>query len=323
MMPKNISKPILPSREALRTVVKDCSSITIFSPFYTAGGLFLFESMLKEGASIKKIKFNCRLTKHDWIHGSIDPMALLRMCTRFNGQINVNIACNDMLHAKAYYNEKVGLIGSANLTSQGFGNGLEFLLMITDDVLKDVKTWFNYKISSRLDTISRSQLKYFIKQNIDEVEQERMKIRKVPKRKIAISSYMPVNFFIDYCASFNNPIAEEVVLRFMGKDQLSGHVKNFYYASYQFFAKKKKLIRPLADMSLKDFRLQETPYKDTWIKFICSPAIKDIPSVGYYAKSTLNYLPQRVGGRQTSGGAGIGNLNKVLPLVAKFIIDSQ
>lgn len=323
MKHRNIIKPVVPDPNALKTVVKDCSSITVFSPFYTAGGLFLFESALNENISIKEINFNCRLTKHDWIQGSIDPEALLRMCRKLNSQIRLNIACNDMLHAKAYYSEKMGLVGSANLTSQGFGNGLEFLLMITGNVLDDVKSWFKHNVGPSLRKISIRELRQFVKQNIHEVNREKKKIRKILKRKIFTLGHISIDRFINFCAKLQGSAPKEVVLRFFGKDQLSGHIKNFYYASYQFLNKNRNLVKPMAKISPNDFRLQNTPYLNIWKRFIKSANIKDIPSVGFYAQSTLRYLPIKLGGRQTTGGAGIGNLNRVLPLVARFIVDNQ
>jgi len=315
-------KPVTPDIEALKTVVKNGSHITIFSPFYTTAGLFIFEKALEVNTSIKEINFNCRLTKHDWIQGSIDPEALVTLRKNLRSKIKLNISCNDMLHAKAYYNEKIGLIGSANLTSHGFGNGLEFLLMISGSVLDDVKSWFKTKISSSLREVSFKELEGFIKQNKNEVNKEKKRINRILKRKIARLFYFPVDHFIDYCAKLDGQAPKEVVLRFMGKDQLSGHIKNFYYASYQFLNKNDSLVKPIAKIPPNDFRLQNTPYIDVWRRFVKSTEIKDIPSVGFSAKSTLRYLPVQLGGTQTKGGAGIGNLNRVLPLVARFIMDN-
>jgi len=320
----SINKPVRPDPETLNIIVGEGSRVTIFSPFYTAAGLLLFKHLLDKNDSIKEVDFNCRLTKYDWIQGSIDPESLLKIVKSSAGRIKFNIAHEDTLHAKAYFCEKKGLIGSANLTLRGFGNGLEFLLLISDSVLKSTKEWLEKHVSPYLEKITLSDLEHFIEKNKTEVYEKRRRIKralnKKIKRKIASLPYPSIDDFIDYCAKLNRAAPKEIVLRSMGKDQLSGHIKNLYYASQQFFDKYQKLIKQLSKASPDDFRLQNAPFKRTWIKFIQSSLLRNILSVGFLAQSTLNYLPSVVGGKQTTGGAGIGNLNRILPLVAKFRI---
>jgi HKD family nuclease len=320
----NISKPMRPDPKTLNIIVGKGSHVTIFSPFYTAAGLLLFKHLLDRNNSIKEVNFNCRLTKHDWIQGSIDPESLLEIVKISAGRIKFNIAHRDTLHAKAYFCEKNGLIGSANLTSQGFGSGLEFLLLVSDSVLKSTKEWFKKHVSPYLKKITLGELEYFIEKNKTEVYKKRRIINRVLnkkiKRKTLFLPYAPVDDFIDYCAKLDGAASKEVVLRFMGKDHLSGHIKNFYYASQQFFDKYQKLTKKMSQVLPDNFRLQNAPFKITWIKFIQGSQLKDIVPVGFLAQSTLNYLPSALGGKQTTGGAGIGNLNRILPLVAQFRI---
>ena len=129
---------------------------------------------------------------------------------------------------------------------------------------------------------------------------------------------LPIDGFIDYCASLRGKAPKEVVLRFYGKLNLSGHIRNCYYASQQFLSAHQTIINPISRIPPEKFRLQSSPYKDKWINFVKSKNLKDIDEVGYSAKSTLKYLPTWLGGTQTKGGATSGNLNRVLPLVARF-----
>lgn len=315
-------QPISPDKNALKKIIKKGKSLTIFSPFYTRAGLLLLKHLLDENNSIKEINFNCRLTTHDWIQGSIDPISLHSITKSLSGKIKFHFACNDILHAKVYYCEKKGLIGSANLTSRGFGTGLEFLLFISGDILERTQEWVNSNISPHLTPISLKGLSRFINKNKTDVEKQKEKIRKLIKKKrkpkkipLPIS---PIDGFIDYCANLRGEAPKEVVLRFMGKLNLSGHIKNFYYASQQFLSAHQTIINPISRMSPEKFRLRNTPYKDKWINFVNSENLKDDPKVGYSAESTLKYLPAGLGGTQTTGGGGIGNINRVLPLVARF-----
>jgi HKD family nuclease len=315
-------RPVHPDKNALSVIAKNGVSLNIYSPFYTASGLLLLSNIIKDSGSLKQVNFNCRLRKADWIQGSIDPIALVRLTKTFSGKIRFSFSCDDSLHAKAYYCEKKGLIGSANLTSQGFGNRLEFLLLISGTILGTTKKWFSKHIHPYLKRFSQKELAQFIRRNEAEVKKEKEKLKKLKaarsKQRGVKTTYSPIDEFMDYCAGLPGPAAKEVVLRYMGKDQLSGHIRNFYYASQQFLSKYIGLTTRIARKSAQTFRLQEMPFKDQWISFIHSSDLKNIPDANYSAQSTIRYLPESLGGKQTTGGAGIGNLNRVLPLVAKY-----
>lgn len=317
----NNIKPVSPNSDSLDSILTNESKITICSPFYTAGGLMLFEELLSQNNSINEINFNCRLNKQDWINGVIDPEYLLGIIEKYRKKIKFNVSCADNLHAKIYYGEQRGLIGSANLTSKGFGNSLEFLLLLSGNTLIPVQKWHKKKIVPFLKLISLQELKTFVQTNKKEVSKKRKAIIRILKKRQpnVLLSFPSIYDFIDFCAKRNDEVAKEVVLRFMGKEQLSGHIINFYYASQQFLNCNKALIKEITATPPGSFRLQKAPFKNDWINFIKSQKLKDIRIVKYSRRSTFNYLPKSLGGKQTSGGAGVGNLNRVLPLVAQFM----
>jgi HKD family nuclease len=319
-------QPVPPNSKSLNIVLENAIELDIYTPFYTAAGLLLLEDFIgRDHCKIKKLNFSCRITKAAWIQNSIDPISLRKFIDKFSNCLEINIAHNDTLHAKGYFAENNGLIGSANLTSQGFGDGLEFLYSISGSILTKTKSWFNGKIKPLLHPITPAELNSFIGKNINAVIQLQKKYRKLLRQshkhrgnKAPISS---IDVFMDYCAKLQGAVPNEVVLRYLGKFQLSGHIRNFYYASQQFLSKYPGLISPIRKEPMDEFHLQNSPYIELWKKFINSPFLKDIEEERYSAKSTAIYLPTNLGGKQISGGAGSGNINRVLPLVARFLCE--
>lgn len=316
---------VAPDFSALSAVAKGGNEITIVTPYYSAAGLRLLERAVEEAGGLTRINFWCHFELEEWISEAIDPVALLSFCARFRANIEISLAHSKLLHAKVYCSPCVGLVGSANLTSHGFGTGLEILLCVSGNILEVLAHWLCKDLYPQLAPLDLDGLAAFVERHREYVQAQRKKLSKIRRdarsRQATLKSLggFPDHWaFLDFCAKRGGTGATEVVDRGLGKDQLSGHVKAFYYAVQQFLDAYPNLVRRLSKVDPEEFRLQSSQFVGKWKRFVKSKMLRDILEVDFLAQRIATYLPSYLGGKQTRGGAGIGNLNRILPLVASF-----
>lgn len=263
----------------------------------------------------------------DWVAGSIDPVALLEMAkSNLEKGSEVRLYVAKSAHAKMYIGEHSALIGSANLTSRGFsGIGDEVMLSVSfrEQSRRSIDMGVKRYIGG-MTLISIEDLAKFIEKNEQLVKKQikrkllssEIRVEKIldSQRPLRLGSYRD---FLKWLENRTSVAANEILERANGKNNLSGHIYRNYYGLRQYL-----IYSPLKQ---EIFRQQsEDIYKLSYdadtendiARFVRNFATDE-------ADFTLNtwktYLPEECGGRAGKHGGTIGNLNRMLPLVAKYL----
>ena len=252
---------INPDNTTLNRITNNARDLIIVSPFYSVSGFRLLKSSLS--SRVRKLILVCRLNVNDWLHGSIDPPALIDFMK--NDQIKgvISIKESDYLHAKIYLSETGALIGSANLTSSGFGSGIELLAYFDTSYVSKINRFVSNEIFRNVKDTSPASVFRFVRENRSYVDDAKKKLRKTSnelmrrsRKKKPLSSLQNYSEFLDYCAKLSDSAANEVWERAFGKDQLSGHIKRLFYASWQFLENSSVDQKSLSNKNPENFRIQ-------------------------------------------------------------------
>ncbi len=113
--------------EFINVISKARNELFISSPFINVEGVKILSDAIQSKGAIK-ISLITNLTTKNIVNGITEPAALLELYKRFT---NVKISSLGRLHAKVYIiDDKIGIITSANLTSGGLVNNLEYGVLI-------------------------------------------------------------------------------------------------------------------------------------------------------------------------------------------------
>jgi hypothetical protein len=295
----------------------------IATAFYTAGPL----QQLK--ITSKKVVFAVRLDRDDlsdWISGSIDPAALAQKARHLTDQgTQVELAIGKFAHAKFYVGSEAALIGSANLTTRGLaGLGHEAMshFSLKSPAQASVRAGIS-RYMAGLQRIKLDELESFVAENLEIVCAKRKKQNypnlesRPPKivqsdRPDRLGTY---NEFLNWLKNVNSEAAIEILARANGKNNLSGHIYRNFFGLRQYLLYAPDTQRRFAKESEDDYRLSKDPDTESEIRgFVLNHASDED---NFSLETWKTYLPQECGGRAEKHGGTIGNLNRMLPLVAK------
>lgn len=299
--------------------------VVIATAFYTAGPLE------KINVTAERLTLAVRLDTgnlKDWVNGSIDPAALLSAVKRFSQDgVSVMIYAGTNAHAKIYLGEKSALIGSANLTTRG-------LLGVGDEAMWAVlrKGADGRKISngvrkylSTLKQLSIDELDMFVGNNIGVVKKARKKAKPeyfeanpsridATQRPERLGTYDDFLAWLEKCGTKG---ASETLDRARGKANLTGHIWRNYHGIRQYLIHSPGQQNRFSKASEDDYKLSKDPATESDISdFVRNYAVIESE---FDPDRWKTYLPIECGGRAGRHGGTIGNLNKMLPLVAKYM----
>lgn len=317
-----------PSIDTLNYLFENSGIMHIVSPFYSRGCLKKLRTIIEE-KNVDNFSFWTRpLNLEYWNKGLAAPDTLLKLfklVDKNNGIFDLMTANN--LHAKMYIGDKRGAFGSSNLTVHGFSKGYELLAIVKATNLMKLKNFRINKIKPHMKELDieefedyieeneylvtiKSQLEHIIEQNLVK-EDGTLLINRTP-------SFWDYIHFIE---SIDDPEAEYIVnVVSRGKNNLIGHYRAFYFVSNLFFNKYPDLISKVFTLG-SSFSISRSDYKNRWNTFMRSRSLKkiiDFSEYNYSPDNVRNYLPTYLSGKQTTGGAGAGNLNRSLYFVAAF-----
>jgi hypothetical protein len=265
----------------------------------------------------------CRLnfnSTREWELGCIDPPALLDFAdSQIERGCDFRLWGAERAHAKVYVGQTAALIGSANLTLAGFGGGHEMLELVRSkssvrrisDALK--------AYAEGLSEISIEQLRHYVEVN---------KLRVAKKKFVAEDDRIPASgvgqlsvgdylSFKKWLKIESGKSAAEVLARAEGKHNLSGHINRNFYGLRQFFISFPELIEEFARRDPERYKLSKDSQTEAQIsKFVANHAVDE---GGFSLDRWKTYLPIECGGRAEKHGGTIGNLNRMLPLVARYV----
>jgi len=322
---------MLKPRPILGPVIADLEHIgggdvSIATAFYSAGAL---DSL---NLDTKRLRFLVRLdlkSVSDWARGSLDPAALLRCARRHESQCDeVSLLISPHVHAKVYCGQNGYLVGSANLTVRGLcGNGTEILFLETESKRRKMMKSTLDAYAERFDVISIDNLDDYVNKNEKKVKKLKRKLRaefvdetdSVPSsfgRPARLGDY---SSFLKWLDKQGDEAAEEILRRAEGKGNLSGHIHQNFFGLRQLYIHDPNIMSEMSKMNPDKFKISGNLSLKTRLKdFVQKYAVDE----GLFSLSTWRtYLPEYAGGKPKTGGGTIGNLNRMFPLVARYVKD--
>lgn len=268
------------------------------------------------------------LSTDDWVRGVVAPDALLELVKRHEARgVSVRVFINEMAHAKLYIGDRSCLLGSANLTLRGFSGLGHELLWLEDSPMEVAKIWRSVNAYSKVfQEIQLHQLARYVDQNAAQVSESAKEMRSVASNEDClpnISKPRPARIgtyedFLVWLVRQKEPAAKEVLDRAEGKSQLSGHINRNFHGLRQFFLTHSDLIKVASAINPNTYKLSQDKVATTYLKnFVLTEAANEGSFVLDVWKT---YLPESCGGKPKSGGGTSGNLNRMLPLVAIFLL---
>jgi hypothetical protein len=262
----------------------------------------------------------------DWIGGSVSPDGLLDFVRRYETRGTVRLFCSPTAHAKVYVGATGFLVGSANLTVRGFGGLASEILWLEDDVsaLRAMRrTIGEYRASLRLVTIE--QLEIYVQKYAEEVRVARKLLPKrlstedkLPRIRLPRSPRLgEYTTFLGWLKRRNDSAAQLIHARAEGQGNLSGHIRRNFFGIRQFLVAYPRTMRDLAMQDPSKYHLHTDTAVQARLKSFVNLEAAD--EEDFKVDTWRTYLPMSSGGKPKSGGGTIGNLKRMLPLVARFL----
>lgn len=321
-MSKMLVGPILKDVEDLGLSGKEA---LVATAYYTAGPL----RNLRIDA--QRVTLVVRLDQEDlidWARGSIDPVALCDAVKGLTSRgIDVSMYAGKFAHAKMYVGEKHALIGSANLTTRGFsgvGNETLWRLDLQSTQGRSFVRGFRHYIKG-MTPLSVQELEGFIDKNRSSVAKAKRLIQRKSlemrperitegQRPLRLGSYPE---FQRWLGANNTDAAKEILARAHGKGNLSGHIYRNYYGIRQYLIQSPEKLNYFSKLSEDTYKLSSDPNTERDIAEFVNGYATDEDN--FVLDTWKTYLPTECGGRAGNHGGTIGNMNRMLPLVAKYL----
>ena len=315
------------------------SRLLICSPFYSEEGLGrLFDSFPFPGGP--QMTVVSRLSPSDWLSGVADPRAMLTLLETLGDEHRLIV--HQRLHAKAYLADSArGLVGSANLSSGGFDRNFEIMLDLDEAEAADADSMIEREASSSGVSIARASFRQWVaahESRINDLRREEPDATRLADAQRSLDDLLgygragavaeEIPDIEDYAAWLaldeRLPGAEVVLdrLRNLSGQNLSGHVRQSYYAVVRFLFERPQHVEPLASeldsMAQRDDIYQpDDDLSRDWIRHLDEHATE--LGDGWDYAVLRGILPPNLGGTRSGGGGGSSTLKRMLPLVARFL----
>lgn len=297
----------------------DCRHLVIATAFYSGAAL------RRLIGSPERLSIMCRISLREWENGLIDPPALLQTLRAYETQGTVvNLYVHERAHAKVYAGSSTALVGSANLTMQGFGGGLEIVRSVSGPkaIREIVSAACAYAQYLRPWTLER--LTTFVVTNSTNVRRKhRRRVTGPPEDRLPlvkrdiITRLGSYKDFQRWLLRQPSSAAREIWRRSTGKHNLQGHISKNFYGLRQFFIANPQNLSAFATEDSDTYKLSRDSETEEKIgNFVAQHGV-DEPDFELDIWKT--YLPIECGGRADKHGGTIGNMNRMLPLVAQYL----
>lgn len=318
-----IEGPTLP---ILRSIGLDGKEVHLVTAFYSEAPL----RWLRQELAAETVTVAARLdlrNPSEWLCGSIDPEALLTFLKSLHNRgVAVRFFASPVAHAKIFVGDRGVIVGSANLSTRGFGAGAEVVRVSgRAEVRRARRSVIAYM--RRLDIISLDDLERYVGRYARDArearrsravrrssDEDRLPRIRIEGRRMPAGSY---DDFVRWLDRQRSDAAREIAARARGKSQLSGHIHKNFYGLRQFLLADPTDLRRFAQEDEDIYRLSADQDSERSIsQFVHRNAVDE----GEFKLDTWQtYLPVECGGRAGKHGGTIGNLNRMLPLVARYL----
>ncbi|MCP5365823.1 MAG: hypothetical protein H6905_11455 [Hyphomicrobiales bacterium] len=317
-------------RAIVGPIISDIASIagndvTLATAFYTAGALNVIN------IDAKRLRLLMRLnTKSvaDWAMGSLDPVALRTFIERHRqagGEVSLLIS--PTAHAKIYSGQNGYLVGSANLSTRALsGSAAEVLWFESDTARKKAMELAVEDYSKGFSLCTLAALDAYIATNESKVKALAKKIPRelffeehdrLPQGIVRPPRLGDYDAFLEWLSKHPSPAAKEVLARANGKSNLSGHIRQAFFGLRQFFLGSPSTLRDFTKVDPDGYSFSgDNPTASKLGAFVTRHARDEGP---FAPKKWQTYLPKSAGGKQITGGATSGNLNRMFPLLAQYL----
>jgi HKD family nuclease len=337
---------LTPSWNMLDELVASAENrVLICAPFYTRVGItHLFDDF----GTAKKFQFWSRMNPSDWAHGATNPEELVTLIDilRDDGR-EIELRLSPYLHAKAYIaDDDFALIGSSNLSDGGFDRNIEILIQFKNDEAKQVIRGIETSITAKLRETPIDKFRDWVNNNkaiIQELQENDVfpdNLKGVQKSLDEMLGYgnnkTAVKFdHLDGVSSFvtwmqknkDLPGAEELLSRYKNihGDNLTGHFRQCFFGALGFFLTN-QYITEIVSNEMKNLRPSDIynpspDIKNQWMKYLEDNATLSGDQFNYAILRGI--LPPGMGGTVIGGGGGISTIKRMLPLVARFLLENS
>jgi hypothetical protein len=301
------------------------ADVTLATAFYTSGALNVLNIRAKRLRLLMRLNLK---SVADWAMGSLDPVALQTFIQRHQqAGREVSLLISPTAHAKIYSGQNGYLVGSANLSTRALsGSAAEILWFESDDVRKQAMDAAVQTYSEKFQTCSLDQLDAYIAENETKAKDLAKKISRellsdeedrLPNGIVRPARLGDYDTFLLWLSKHSSPAAEEVLARANGKQNLSGHIRQAFFGIRQFLLGNPKFMRYFKTIDPAAYSFSGD---GTTAKMLGTFVTRHARDEGAFSpEKWQTYLPKSAGGKQVSGGATSGNLNRMLPLIAQYL----
>lgn len=278
----------------------------------------------------KELQVLCRLDPdepREWARGMIAPDALLERLRFFEKEgTAVELRIHRSAHAKVYLGEYGVMIGSANLTLQGFGGAWEMVQTSSTQVdIRKMRT--ELKAYARtLEAFTLDDLEAYVAKYRSLVLQYARRRRggrhreQVPAPTARPPRLGHYNDFLIWVKRQRRQAAREIHARASGKGNLQGHINRNFFGLRQFLLAYPEHIERFSTENPDAYKLSKDPMMERDLKNFVEKHATDEDS--FSLNIWMTYLPRECGGRAAKHGGTIGNLNRMLPLIARYLVST-
>ena len=274
--------------------------------------------------SARKLRVLCRLNLDDpseWARGWIAPDALLERLKLFEANgTQIDLRVHESAHAKVYVGTTGVILGSANLTLQGFGGGWEIVHLSKD--AEDIN-----RVRAALDIYAHYMKQLTLTQLEDYTARYSDYVRKFKKKykrqdKVSTPVVRPPRLgeygdFLKWLKRQPTQAAQEIYLRAHGKNNLQGHIHRNFFGLRQFLLAYPESLERFRTENPDAYKLSaDATTEGALATFVKKHAADE---ADFSLEIWKSYLPRECGGRAERHGGTIGNLNRMLPLVARYL----
>ena len=304
----------------LRNIGLSGLKVDLVTAFYSRQALACLE------IAAKSMRVICRLDMHsidEWKNGYISPDGLLDFVTQCRGRgTNVALYAHEGAHAKLYVGHAIAMIGSSNLTMHGFGGGYEMMLSTNSRTQLSTYRKAVTKYARRCTPIRLEDLQAFVDNNTREIEEYRRNHRIEVDRLPSITRDNQIRFgdyanYLNWLGRRADEASIEILARANGKGNLQGHIHRNFYGLRQYFLANPISMHAFSNINPDDYSLAADPLTEAALRSFVYHNLVD--EADFKRNIWKTYLPEECGGRAARHGGTIGNLNRMLPLVARYL----
>lgn len=312
--------------------IKDLLKVDFGGPKAIVATAFYSRTALQKvtlSAAEIDLMFRLDLTSpNEWMRGMIDPPALAEFVDAHEkAGKSVNLFVHPIAHAKVYVGRKTFLVGSANLSTRGFsGVGHELLWESRQPAQHAEITTAMAEYSSKFHTLTLAELQSYIATHQAAVDiYKKANPRKfatlnedrVDQKSPRASRYGDYEDFKTWLARRPEKEAKEVLARSNGKGGLSGHIRANFFGLRQWMLADPAIQKFGRTKHADTYKFSADAFHEALLKQFVQTNAADEPGFSLY--TWKGYLPVESGGRALNHGGTIGNLNRMVPLVAQYL----